>query len=189
LFTAFFSHFSALLLLPFYFLLSIKFDLRKKILFVAVTLVFSWLFSAILSMTVYARYLDVVSDGYKVNATVYIFILISIVIMFFENKNSDSKLVIFYNMNFFSFLCMLAMLLNSGLTADIFLRTNNYFMVSYIVLIPALIQQFKEIDTKLAFYGFYITVLLAYFYRNTIINGYDGHLLPYSMNFNLFDSI
>ncbi|MES2284311.1 MAG: EpsG family protein [Bacteroidota bacterium] len=185
-FAAFFSHFSILLLIPFYFLLSEEISFKKKCVFIAITLVGSWLLSAIISMTIYSRFLEVESKGYTINFTVYVFIIISIIILFFEKKNTDSKLTIFYNMNFFSLLCMIVMLLNSGLTADIFLRTNNYFMVSYIVLIPSLVLQFKEVDTKMVFYTLYITVLLAYFYRNTMINGFEGHLLPYSTNFNLF---
>lgn len=185
-FAAFFLHFSILLLIPFYFLLSEKISFRKKTIFIVITVVGSWLFSAIISMTLYSRYLEADSGNYTVKFTVYVFVLISMIILFFEKKNTDPKLIIFYNMNFFSFLCMIVMLLNSGLTADIFLRTNNYFMVSYIILIPALVIQFKENTAKKIFYVLYISILFAYFYRNVMINGYESNLLPYDVNFQLF---
>lgn len=180
---AFFSHISILLLLPFYFILNKKLSLKSKLLIIIVSLVVSKFINIILKQSLYARYLTVDSEDYVINYTVFLFLPISFLCVVLEKKVNNNILV---NMNFFSLLCVLMLFINRDITADIFLRMNNYFFTSFIVLIPYIISKIKTKTVRIAFSFFYVLFLFSYYVRNTFIEGEEMNIVPYSVNFELF---
>ena len=85
----------------------------------------------------------------------------------------------------FSICCLVPTILFRDLPYNIFLRINNFFMVSYIVVIPNWIMSFKSIYIRILLQFFVYIILLSYFIRTAIILGPKYNLYPYNSIFSL----
>lgn len=178
---SYFAHTTLLLMLPFYFLLNYKISFFYKIFVLGLVLILNQFLAFLIFSSTYAFYLTS-SNEYVVNSTVYLFMIISLFLICFEYKlkNDDNRL--FFNMNFFSFLSLLLIILNKNLTADMFLRMNNFFFIGVIILIPKLISLIKSSQYRFIISFIFILFVISYYFRNTIIYGEQSNLLPYAIN-------
>jgi hypothetical protein len=184
---AFMAHLSILLIVPLFFVLNKEISHKIKMIICVLAVIGSKVLGFILGLTPYARYLTVDSDDMAINLTVFIFMPISLLCILMEGKLKNKENNIFFNMNFISFLCMLLMFLNRDIIADVFLRLNNYFFTGMIILIPFILLKFKMKTVKIVLCCIYITFLMGYYMRNTILNGELNNLTPYFTNYSLFN--
>lgn len=188
--TAYFIHTSAIILIPFYFILNKKISLIKKIgIIVIFNLITSFIVSLIL-MTPY-RYFILIRDEIEVGKALFVFqIIISFLLLFTEKSilklNENRR--IFYNMAYFSIFMLLPLFINKNMPVEIFIRMNNYFFPFVIILIPDFLEKFNKKSNQILTF-LLIILLSAYFYRNTIILGEFYNLVPYEINTNLFSNI
>lgn len=141
----------------------------------------------ILSYTNYDRYLALENEV-TVSSVTYILFLVSLLLIIFGNKINDFKnKILLLNLNYFSFLCLCIVLLqNHNAMIQMFMRLNNYFFFSFIVLVPNLISSFKDNSTKFVFSSSVVGLSLLYFFFTLISKGTEYNLTPYMFNFNLF---
>lgn len=180
-------HYSAILLIPLYWLLKAKnFSLAK--------IGICYLIFQISSMV---GLLDLIAD--KLHATSYLegdammqldwsyyvffalavcFVIISIV---YPDITGEDK--IFKNMNALSGLTVFLALTASGLSNMIFIRYNLYFFVGYIILIPLVIAKMKDSSLRRLMTFVIIGFSTMYFFY---VTSTATDLTPYQMNFDLF---
>jgi len=179
-------HLSALLLLPMY-LLKIKFKFYHYfILFI----LFIFSLNAIeylISFTKYSIYLDerwatsMISDR-NISMT-YLFIVINVLIISTKNFISNIKHgYVFVNMAFVSLIIISASLFIDFLPNMFFFRINNYFMISYIILITYYISNFNKF-IKIIASTIIILLMYLYFTLTLIYKGEIYNLTPYETNF------
>lgn len=184
LLTAFFFHASAIILIPFYFILERSISLKKRIIVVVLFLSCSRLFFILLSYTPFAPYL-VLTFGTPSLSLMILFGIISLLICYLEYKYAGNGMyAIYFNMNYVSILLLCLLFFNQGYLSEIVLRMNSYFMTSYIVLVPLLVMKCKN---KIGLAYVCLLLLFFYYYRNTIMEGERYSLVPYSMDFIVFN--
>lgn len=182
-------HVSAVLLVPMYFL-----NKKLKIYHYAFILItFYFLINSleiIISFTKYSIYLDEKWANSMNNnrnmVMTYIFIMLNVVVIltykFIDNIKYSH---IFANMAFISLLLITASLFVDYLPNMFFYRMNNYFMISYIVIVTFYIKKMNHSLRVIST----LTLLLsmyAYFFLTLIYKGKEYLLIPYKMNFELF---
>jgi len=181
-----FFHLTALLMLPFYYLLRFPFKTRNLILFSTGSFIALYYLSTILNLfgestiSRYSVYEDRNSRGGYL-LTLFFFI-ISLIFIFFRKKIVKSKLYeydIYLNMCIFSSIVYLVISLTGS---DVnFLRFTLYFSMGYILIWPIIFRSvpiFKQSITRLSFV--IIHLLFLFFYISKFSN-----LNPYIFN-NLF---
>jgi hypothetical protein len=178
-------HKSILVLFPLYFFINRKYS-YKNYLLLSIGFVFSMsILEKIIKMTPYAIYLNFADK--KTSITIYIFLIISLIIILFkdkiENKFKDS--FIFINLSFISFLLILVTLITKDIPNMVFLRFNNYFLISYLVLIGFFYKLLKTKYQKKVYFLIVIFILILYFINNIVIEGEIYQLIPYKININL----
>lgn len=186
--TAFFAHISAILLIPIYFVLNKKISLFKKIIILGIFNFSIGLIISLIAMTPYAYFvLRWVSDD-KDLSLILIQVVISFIILLLEKKVflKIKGHVMFFNMAFFSLLMLLPILLFKNLPYEMFLRINNYFFVSMIIVLPDLLLLFEK-KSRFIINGVLILLVSMYFMRNTIIKGKVYDLYPYEYNLKIFN--
>jgi hypothetical protein len=182
---AFFVHASLIVLTPCYFFLCKHINKTLKIVIAVVALLFGSLFFRLLLASPYAVYAKLNFTHSSISLSI-IFAAICLFVLSTERFSYDTGRNALYNMNFISLVILVLMLTNSSLSSEIFLRMNNYFMVSLIILIPLIINSIKDSSIRTCILLTVSSILCLYFIRNAIILGESTKLLPYSMNFKLF---
>lgn len=182
---AFFAHTTLLLLLPVY-LLNNKISNKSKLVIILSLFLLSRFVAVIIQASSYSVYL-LASDVDNSMELIYLFFIITFLLLLVDCFDKCNCKHLFFNLNFMSFLFLMTMILNPNITTDIFMRMNNYFFIGAIVLIPSVLSLFKQLRARLLLSTFYFLFLFVYYFRNTLLNGFDSKLLPYNINLYLFD--
>lgn len=107
------------------------------------------------------------------------------IVHIFRSKKKNS----FDNVNLtlltLSICSLIPIILFKELPYNIFLRINNFFMISYILIIPSWIMSFKFLMTRLLIKSFVFIILILYFIRTAIVLGPKYNLYPYKSIFNV----
>ena len=183
----FMIHFSAIVLLPLYFVLNKKIPTYSK----ALSLVFFNLIIGslvfLVLMTHYGYFILLRSDKEVGLAVFFIQILISIFVLLFEksiSKKSDDR-IIFFNMAFLSIFILSPLFISKNFPSEILMRINSYFLPFLIIIIPDILNAFTKKSKRILVF-LTITFFSFYFYRSTVILGEFYSLYPYEINTKLF---
>lgn len=189
--TGFIFHYSALTFLPLYFYLrSHQSILSILIISLAVFVGGSVLFD-FLEYTPYAKYELLMGNNdireNSVELIHYLFAVLALLLILvgnrFKNLKNDSVL---YNINTLSFYTILMVIHQSaGSFVMLLQRFNNYFLFSYLLIVPALLSSMGKgnkaiMKTVLVLFSF------AYFIRTIVIKGEHHMLVPYDFDLTLF---
>lgn len=189
--TGFVFHYSALIFIPLYFYLrSHQSIFRVLIISVAVFAGGSVIFG-LLEYTPYAKYEKLMGNNdireNSVEIIHYMFAVISLLLILlgskFKNFKDDG---ILYNMNTLSFYTILMVIHQSaGSFVMLLQRFNNYFLFSYLLIVPALLSSMNK-DNRSATKVLLVLFSFAYFIRTIVIKGEHHMLVPYDFDFTLF---
>lgn len=180
-------HYSAIILLPMYWLLRAKnFSLVKLcICFLAFQAASMFGVLDFIAEKLHATSYLMGDAAMELDWSYYLFFVLALGFIILQivvpEIVGDNK--IFKNMNALSGLTVFLALTTSNLSNMIFTRFNLYFFIGYIILIPSVIAHLKDVKLK------HITVLLvgifsiAYFFY---VTSTAPDLTPYQMNFDLF---
>lgn len=96
---------------------------------------------------------------------------------------------ILFNMNYLCFLSLLIVLLQTkGIMKQMLLRMNSYILFIYIIFIPAIINTLRDNKKLFQLLNIFIYIsIFCYLIRTICFNGIKDNLVPYSMNFQLFN--
>lgn len=181
------AHLSALFLIPFYFLLNKKISVYKKTIIALMVVFMGSFFVYLISISPYA-YFVMRWEEIEGRSTFLLLtqLAISVFIMFFEKKicSKDENMLLFVNMNFISFLLVLAMFVIPSIPHELLGRINNYFYVCTLILLPYILGLFSK-NNRIILHLVLILFLTAYFFRNTYIQGAESMLYPYEFSFDL----
>lgn len=144
----------------------------------------------ILSATMYEGYEDIKFDS-TIDLKVYIFLVASILLetirhRFIDTKDNFSRILV--NMNYFSILLLIILVLqSSGTLILLFKRLHNYFFAVYIIYIPYVINNLTSIKGFKEITNIILYAVLVFLYLYTIYyNGEYNKLIPYEYNLNVF---
>ena len=189
--TAFMFHYSALIFLPLYFYLRRQNSVTQiLVISVAVFLGGSILFR-LLDYTPYAKYEALMGNNdireNKVEIIHYLFAAISLaLILIGKDFKYFKENSILYNMNTLSFYTILMVIHQSaGSFVMLFQRFNNYFLFSFLLIIPTILSSMKK-DNRTATKVVLILFAFAYFIRTIVFKGEHHMLVPYNYDFTLF---
>ena len=101
-------------------------------------------------------------------------------------KNLRDNIVL-YNMNV---LCMLTLALvivqNTPSFIMLFQRFNNYFVYSYLLIIPAVLSSMRPQTAQISKISI-VLFSIGYLIMTVVVKGEHHMIVPYSMNFQLFN--
>lgn len=189
LITALFFHVSVIFLLPLYFVIGRRFSKVQKLIFVGLAIFVGLSIRTILAYTPYGGYLSATTVGSEtsIDFKIYAFLLLGIGIEIFRDRFEGSRMrSILLNFNFISILILIILLFqNAGVLILIIKRMHNYFLATYIFLIPLI---FQRVDEKLKGYFMAVAcVVLALLYLATVyFTGDNIQITPYQINLDLF---
>jgi len=185
--TTFFVHFSALVLIPFYFILNKKISLFNKVSFIILFNIFTSYIISLILMTPYGYFILKREDIEVGKLLFFSQIIISFLILCVENKITQKKINrnVFFNMAYFSIFMLVPLFINNNIPVEIFTRMNSYFFPFIIILIPDLLDRFTKTSNKILT-PLFLIFLSLYFFRNTILIGESYNLFPYDFNTRLF---
>lgn len=184
------AHLSALFLIPFYFLLSKKISAYKKMIITLIVVFMGSFLVYLISISPYAYFvLRWEEEEGRSTFLLLIQLVISAFIISFEKRicEKDGSMLLFVNMNFISFLFVLAMFTIPNIPHELLGRVNNYFYVCTLILLPYILGLFKK-NNRIILQFILILFLTAYFLRNTYIQGVETMLYPYEFSFDLFEN-
>lgn len=186
--TAFFWHKSVLIFILLYPVLDKKLSIKLKIIVLLLTILCSQMLNTIISYTPYIRYLELTRDT-DISSFTYIFAAFSAIILIIENKfHLLGGNAIISNLNFLCFCTLVIVFLQSnGVFIQMMLRINSYFLFPFIIIIPAIISRIHNRHYRIGAYCGLHILLVIYLFRTVYLNGETYALIPYSMNFNLFE--
>jgi hypothetical protein len=183
-------HFSALVFIPLYFFLKHSFS-KKYLIIILICVIFAnQMLIELLNYTPYAKYLVYMdNDGRenKVQFTQYILLIISFFLVLFGDifKKFGNNIVL-YNMNV---LCLytltLVILQDIPSFIGLFQRFNNYFVYSYLLIIPAVLSSMKKHTAALSKI-LLVIFSIGYLILTVVVKGEHHMIVPYDMNFILF---
>lgn len=175
-------HTTALIMIPFYFILTISYSKRTLIVFVLSALLLRIMYTPVFTIIVklipkYSVYLDYKGSSanyYIIFAVITIFMCLKFPALF--NKD-NTKNVIYFNMAFFSILTNLFSTKNI-----LFARVGIYFTIYLILLIPYVISLVKNKHERF----FYKTAIisLAYLYCVLMLINNNSGVVPYKTILN-----
>ncbi len=180
-------HYSAVILLPMYWLLKIKNFNLVKIIICYIVFQIASLFGALdfIAQKLHATSYLMGDVALKLDWSYYLFFALAFgfIVMEIINPNIIGDNYIFKNMNALSGLTVFLAITTVNLSNMIFTRFNMYFFVGYIILIPLFISHLK--DKKLKQIAVVLVSLLSVAYY-IYITSTAPDLTPYNMNFKLF---
>ncbi len=186
-FGAFFFHESIIIVGLLFPLINKRLSKKKKLIIFILTLILSIYIERIISITPYLNYLEVEKN---INVSIFTYTLFVIIVLMtiFEDKIGEFKnRDVLLNLNFFSLLTLLMVLLQTkDILIMLFMRFNNYFFYGFIVLIPNILSTIKDRATRFVISLFIVMFSLYYFYITITITGQRYLLVPFNFNFDLF---
>ena len=182
-------HTSAIVTLPFFLVYKVHVKFKHVIGTICVSMISLKYFNTLLQNTNYGIYLERVSTINNNIPSAFLFLALILSSSFFiihilslsQRSFSDNFTLVLLT---FSVCCLMPIILFKDLPYNIFLRTNNFFMVSYILVIPSWIASFKSLYFKILFGFLVYIILLSYFIRTAIILGPKYNLYPYKTIFD-----
>lgn len=175
-------HYSAIVMLPMYFVFKLKFNIKNVLLltfFYFLALTFSEIF---IKLTPYGIYLDrVVENERNLYLTIgFIFIAIFYVLIGLKDAK-NSKDSIFLYMSLFSGLLLISTFLSS-IPWNLFFRLNGYFTPFVIIFFGYLHLRIMKISQSLSFLYkmLFLVFSFLYLYNSLAFKGVDYHLIPYN---------
>ncbi len=181
-------HYSAVILLPLYWLLKIKnFNLVKIIICYIVFQIASLLgVLDFIAQKLHATAYLMGAAAFELDWSYYLFFALALgfIVMQSINPKIIGDNYMFKNLNALSGLTVFLAITTVNLSNMIFTRFNMYFFVGYIILIPLFISHLK--DKKLKQFVVIMVCLCSvayYFY----VTATAADLTPYLMNFKLFE--
>ena len=184
-------HFSALLFIPLYFFLNYSHSRKTILLLLACVVLFGRLLIEFLYLTPYAKYLAFVENDSRENQvqfTQYLLFAISLILALMGEKFKNLRdNIVLYNMNV---LCMLTLALvivqNTPSFIMLFQRFNNYFVYSYLLIIPAVLSSMRPQTAQISKISI-VLFSIGYLIMTVVVKGEHHMIVPYSMNFQLFN--
>jgi len=180
-------HQSAILMIPMYFILSTKLNIKALIITFIVYYLGIYktgLIHQLLKVVGYNKYNYY--QSLNMDNSYLIFLIIAVIcygiIMYIDKKEKiRSDIYIFINMSLLSFLIVIAAYASPGISNIAFTRMNSYFFVSYIVLVPYIVGKFKQ---RILIKSGVVSISVLYF---LLVTASTTSLLPYMMSFKLFE--
>lgn len=184
-------HASAILLLPFYFILHRHFPMKLKVVIIAMCFLLKPILVYLISQSPYAIYLKFEQFASDVSASSYFLLLLSIFFLFLDWRKikllSDERMnVLLYNMNYLSFLFLLLLILfaNTPLVMVVN-RFSYYFTPIYIILLPIFVNKFNKQDNR-----FFVVIIASIIFSliccmTICMNGTSNNLVPYQIFFSI----
>ncbi len=187
LITALTFHESILFFFPFYFFLNKHWSITFKVTILVVALVLNKSIDLVLTYTPYFAYATKDRET-DLSIFTYLFLVGSFILMLLERRVKEFKDVkIFFNLNYMNFILLLLTIIQSeGIIKQMYLRMDSYVLFSYIVMIPALLNQIKNKEIRIVTYFTFNIGTLFYLVRTIAFHGGEYMLVPYRMNFVLF---
>ena len=184
----FLFHYSAIILLPFYWIIKSK---KFNVLWL-VACYFAFLISArtglvdIVAEELHAASYLTGANTLMLDWAYYFFLALSIGFMVVSAVGgvfNDDEVFVWKNINMLSGLTVFLALTTTDLSNIIFTRFNMYFFIGYLVLIPATIEKVNHRFVRpLATVGIVLMSTMYYLY----VTSTSSDLLPYQMSFDLF---
>lgn len=107
------------------------------------------------------------------------------IIYIFRSKKKNSFDNVILTLLTLSICSLIPIILFKDLPYNVFLRINNFFMISYILIIPSWIMSFKSLYSRILIKFFVFIILVLYFIRTAIILGPEYNLFPYKSIFHV----
>lgn len=186
---SFLFHYSALLFIPLFFYLRKQHSIWLNIGLIGAVIILNKVMLVVLSYTPYLKYAEAMNDrDVEVESIQYLFAIFSFAMMLVGSKFERFKdNCVIYNMNC---MCMYTLLLvimqTSGTLIMLFQRYNNYFIFSYLLIIPAVLSSMKKKNSFMA-RQLVVVISVLYLLRTIVINGDHYMLVPYDMSMSLFN--
>lgn len=191
--TTFLFHYSAALFLLLYFYLRRNPSVKEILFTSAVVFLSGSLVSIILPYTPYAKYEALMSNDFRqdknsVESIHFLFAFIAFMLILIGRKFSClKKNPILFNMNSLSFFTILLVIyFSSGSFMMLFQRLNNYFLFSYLLIIPAILRSLS-VNSRVPLRGLLLLFSFLYLIRTLVFKGEHHMLVPYDCNFTLFN--
>lgn len=191
LFAGFGLHYSALMFVPLYFFITREHS--KKLIF-AISLgliIVNKILLDLLALTPYAKYglfIDNDMRENQVQMTQYLLAVISLLLIVFKDKFKVFKEnTVLVNLNVLCFYTLLLVIMQDIPTfIMLYQRINNYFVYSFLLIIPAVLSSFSKKNAQFLKI-FLLLFSITYFIVTITIKGEHHMLVPYNMNFHLFN--
>ena len=180
MFCFFCFHKTALILLPMYFILNRKYNLKTKLILLVAVLLNSKIFLVLIQNSPYAVYLKMEDFASGVSLNTYFIGIISIACLILEHVDTRTTGIdpILFNLNYLSLLLVLLCIQFSGTPLImVFNRISYYFSPIMIVLIPMLIN-LSKVNKKILLCCFSIIFLFLGLF-SICLNGVTNHIVPY----------
>lgn len=191
LFTGVVFHYSSLIFIPLFFYLNKEQSIRTILLVGIILLLASGLIFKLLEYSPYAGYIKFLDNDVrenKVELIHYLFAVISLIIILIGKRFKDlNQNIVVYNMNVLSFYTILLVIhQSSGSFVMLFQRLNNYFIFSYLMIIPLMLSSMRKNTAYIMKVGL-LVFSICYIARTVILNGERYMLVPYNFSFQLFE--
>lgn len=182
--SAFFAHASAVILIPLYFVSNMRFSRFGRLFLISSSLFGSFALIRLVEYTPWAIYLKV-TVPHNVLSPVFCFnVFLCVCLLLFVPYTDENKIEWNHCLFALCFLLMSIALRNSPLYI-VTTRFNEYFLVTFIILVPLLIERqkrYKSILTLLA-----AACFSGIFTLSILMHGEQNELVPYKMFFGKFN--
>lgn len=187
LLTAWFVHFSVILLIPLFFFLRKDWSYIYHIILFGIIVIFNSILLVIIESSPYAIYLAFENFATEVPFSYYLFGLFGLLILFYSMRNSEwrKKNIMFVNLNYIILILLYLLFVyeNTPLVMVIN-RIVSYFTLIYVVLIPKLFYESKISSNRTIFIVVGSSVLAFLCYWALSQNGIINHMIPYKTIFS-----
>lgn len=184
---AFFLHSSVILFLPLYFFIRKSFPLWIHFVILMIAGVVSKFISVIASYASFDIY-NIVERDITVGITQYLFAIFSFMLLILGRKmKSFYSNTILYNMNSLCVSTLLIVIMQtSGMFIMICQRINNYFLFSFLLIIPCILNSISK-ENRVGYHLFFALFCFSYFIRTIVFEGQRYQLVPYNINYALLN--
>ena len=184
----FMFHGSLLFIAPLFPLIRRELSLKLKFVIAGIAVLLNSVIELLLSYTPYLYYFNIEKEV-GVSAITYLLVILLFPIIIFDKKLYQFKhKTVLINLIFFCFLTLLLVFIQKkDILVQMFMRVNSYFFFIFIVFIPAVVESLKNKGNRLVIYTSLIVCLIAYFVTAIVFKGESSALVPYKMNFKLFN--
>lgn len=188
LFGIFFFHESLLMIALLFPLIRKELSFKMKFLIFCCLLGLNYIMEVLISYTPYLNYLEE-DKNVAISTVTYVFLIVLFPVILFEKKLNDFKhKTVLINLNFFCFLTLLLVFFQTkDVLVQMFMRVNSYFFFIYIVFVPIIIDSIRSNYVRVIAYIGLMMCLIGYFLMTIVVSGEHYALVPFKMNFRLFN--
>lgn len=184
-------HFSALLFVPLYYFIKRKHSIiLLLVILICIPIISKYIFM-LLSYTPYAKYeMFLYNDDREnqVHITHYLLATISFLLLLCGNRFKNfAKNTILYNMNVLCLYSLVLVIIQDIPTfIMLFQRINNYFVYSYLLIIPAILSSLRPSIAKMSKL-LIVLFSIGYLILTVVVKGEHHMIVPYDINVHLFN--